>query len=154
MTAVAETPSGGVDLSALPRPIPEWQTSRRNTVKVVYVSQGMKTPKNLVGRVVSVTPDLITLLRDKTGEPVSIARDRVRSIVVMQEGDVAGRLRVTAVRALANAARALADTRHVGGNQELAADQIALALSLIPRLQRGNPDDVWELLQIMGIDIE
>lgn len=154
MTAVAETPTGGVDLSALSRPIPEWVMSRRNTVRVVYSSVGAKSPRSLVGRIANASSEEITLLRENTGEPITIARDRIKSIVVMQEGDVAGRIRVAAVKALIQAARALSDTRHVGGNQEVAANQVAFALALISRLKEGDPENIWDTLQIMGINIE
>jgi hypothetical protein len=156
MTTMAETPSSGVDLSALARPIPEWVSSRRNTVRIVYASgiEGAKSSRSLTGRIASASPNEITILRDQTGEPITIGRDRVKSIVVMQEGDVAGRIRVAAVKALINAARALSDTRHVGGNQEVAANQIAFAQELISKLKSGDPENIWDTLQIMGINIE
>jgi hypothetical protein len=145
-------PLGDVGIG-VPEPVPNWQYSRRNTVKITYMSHGKRTPSNLVGRVVSVSDEVVVLLREKTGEPIELNRERVRGIVVMHEGDVAGRTRMAAVRALVKAARYLADPRHVGGNQEAAANQVAMALKMVPALAKGDGDIAWLELRASGVDI-
>ena len=150
MTMTAEAPTGSI---ALPVPPPNWTWCRRNTVKVTYISEGVKNHRTLVGRVTSVTPELVTILHEKTGEPTILHRERIRGIVVMQEGDVAGRIRVAAVRALQQAACALADPNHVGGNQREAADLLAFVLEITPALKSGDPQRIWTALQTMGADL-
>lgn len=153
MTAVADAPTGGIDIGSPGlEPIQSWLWAKRNTVKVTYMSHGKRAPVNLVGRIVSVTSDVVTLLRDKTGEPVTLSRERIRGIVVMKEGDIAGRTRVHAIRALIRAARLIADPRHVGGNQAAAADQIAMVLEMMPALAKGDGDMAWIELKANGAD--
>jgi hypothetical protein len=153
MTMTAEAPTGGISLPMLPVPMPNWTWARRNTVKVTYVSEGVKSHRTLVGRVTNVTPELVTILHEKTGEPTVLHRERIRGIVVMFEGDVAGRLRVVAVRALQQATRALADPSHVGGNQREAADLLAFVQEILPALKNGDSQRIWTALQTMGADL-
>jgi hypothetical protein len=108
----------------------------------------------VTGRVARISPNEITVLRQKGGVPVTISRDRVRSIVVMLEGDIAGRLRTAAVRSLIQAARDLSDPKKVGGDQKSAANHIAFAQAVISKLEGGDPQVIWDSLQDSGITIE
>jgi hypothetical protein len=134
-------------------PIPSWVWMRRNQVKVTYVSESTKGHRTLVGRITAVSSSEVTILHDKSGEPTTLHRGRIRGIVVMKEGDVAGRARITAVRALGQAAKALADPNHVGGNQREAADLLAFVVALIPALQKGDAEHIWSTLQALGAEI-
>jgi hypothetical protein len=148
MTTVDQTPIQDV------RPVPLWKLSRRNQVKITYMGNGSRTPKTFVGRIVAVGPEVITMLHLATGEPMVLNRDRIRGCVVMVEGDVAGRARMSAVQALGQAARALAETDHVGGDIKRAGDLIAFVLEMFPEMSDGNPEVFWELLQKRGVEIE
>lgn len=153
MTAVADAPTGEIVLGAS-RPIPIWRNARRNIVKVTYIADGFKGPRSFTGRIVNATEDTLTMLHHQTGEPKTINMDRIRGMVVMFEGDIGGRARMLAVRTLFQAARSLADPKHVGGNVEHAADLIAFVLEMFPDLKKGNPQKIWDEMQASGTELE
>lgn len=153
MTAVADAPTGELSLGDS-RPVPVWKHARRNIVKVTYIAEGSKGPRSFTGRIVSTTNETLTMLQIQSGEPKTINLSRIRGLVVMSEGDVGGRNRMVAVRTLVNAARALASSRHVGGSIERAADLIAFVMEMFPELKNGDPQKIWDEMQISGINIE